>query len=486
MRGRRLYRLTPLLLALLLPNPACVKNPVTGGRQLALISESQEIEIGRASHPEILAQFGAVENKVLQDYIGRIGLELSGISHRPELPWHFTVLDSPVVNAFAVPGGYIYLTRGILAYMNSEAELASVLGHEIGHVTARHSVTQISQQQLLGLGIGLGSVFSPTFRQLSDFAQMGLGILMLKYSRDHERQSDQLGIQYMGLAGYDPSQMSGFFRVFEALEEDSGKAIPSWLSSHPAPPDRIRATAVEADHFKQQGTMRQYKVSREEFLARIDGIIFGDNPREGFVDQGRFVHPELRFALNFPDGWNVQNTRSEVIFAEPAGDAAIQLALVPPTAGQTPEAVGENLGRREGIQLIEGARTQIGGCPAFLGSYRAQSSQGSAAILAAFVAYGTNLYQIAGLTAESSYTRFADLFDSSLRSFRELSEKRLLSVQPDRLQLYRTRENETLRKISRSRPQTRIRLEDLAILNRIDPDQILQPGTVIKLVLEGR
>jgi predicted Zn-dependent protease len=176
---------------------SCVKNPVTGGRQLALISASQEIELGKESHPEILAEYGAVENQALQEYLSRVGDELAEISNRPDLPWTFTVLDSPVVNAFAVPGGFVYLTRGILAYMNNEAEMAGVLGHEIGHVTARHSVTQISQQQLFGLGLGLGSIFSSRFRQLSGLAETGVGILMLKYSRDHERQSDQLGIAYM-------------------------------------------------------------------------------------------------------------------------------------------------------------------------------------------------------------------------------------------------------------------------------------------------
>jgi len=192
-----------LVLVAVLPLAGCVKNPVTGGRQLALISESQEISIGEASHPEVLAEFGIVENPALQQYFSRVGLDIAKRSHRPNLPWHFTVVDSDVVNAFAVPGGYIYLTRGILAAMNNEAELAGVLGHEIGHVTARHSVTQISQQQLIGLGLGIGSVFSPTFRNLSGLAETGLSILLLKYSRDHERQSDQLGLQYMTLAGYD-------------------------------------------------------------------------------------------------------------------------------------------------------------------------------------------------------------------------------------------------------------------------------------------
>ncbi len=162
---------------------ACVRNPVTGGRQLALISESQEIAIGEASHPEILGEFGIVESPALQEYFSRIGMELAKISHRPDLPWRFTILDTHVVNAFAVPGGFVYFTRGILVHMNNEAELAGVLGHEIGHVTARHSVSQLSRQQLFGLGLGVGSILSPTFRPLGSLAETGVGLFLLKNSR---------------------------------------------------------------------------------------------------------------------------------------------------------------------------------------------------------------------------------------------------------------------------------------------------------------
>ena len=250
-------------MTMVLPQGACVKNPVTGGRQLALISESQEIAIGQESHPEVLAEFGMVEDQALQTYFSQIGHNIAKISHRPDLPWQFTVLDSPVVNAFAVPGGNIYLTRGILVHMNNEAELAGVLGHEIGHVTARHSVTQLSQQQLLGLGLGVGSIFSSTFHQLSGLAETGLGIMLLKYSRDHERQSDQLGIQYMTQAGYDPAEMSRFFQLFVGLRDEEGQAIPNWLASHPAPPDRIEASAAAAQKIKQENPGRQYRADAD-------------------------------------------------------------------------------------------------------------------------------------------------------------------------------------------------------------------------------
>jgi len=475
------------LVASIFLSASCVRNPVTGGRQLALISEAQEKAIGEASHPEILAEFGMVEDPQLQEYFSRIGLELAGISHRPQLAWKFTVLDTPVVNAFAVPGGYIYLTRGILGHMNNEAEMAGVVGHEIGHVTARHSVTQLSQQQLLGLGLGIGSILSPTFRQLGSLAETGLSVLLLKYSRDHERQSDQLGLQYMSQAGYDPSQVSRFFELFERMSEGEGERLPNWLSSHPAPPDRVKATSALAEKIKQENAGRQFKVNAEQLMERVDGIVFGDNPREGYVEQGKFLHPDLRFQLDVPQGWKVQNTKSVVTFLEPNGGAAIQLTLVPPKSGETPEAVAAAIRNQEGVQFIEGDRIQIAGANAYVGRYRVQDSQGGiVAVLAAFVPYNKNMYQIAGLTSESAFSTYARSFENTIRGFRQLSDPRILAVQPDRIRVQTAKKGDTLRSISGIQKTSRITIEELSLLNRLDPDQPLASGARVKVVRPGR
>jgi predicted Zn-dependent protease len=472
--------------ATLLLQGSCVKNPVTGGRQLALISTSQEIGIGQESHPEIIAEYGAVDDAALQEYFSRIGHELAAISHRPDLPWTFTVLDSPVVNAFAVPGGFIYLTRGILAYMNNEAELAGVLGHEIGHVTARHSVTQITQQQLFGLGLGIGSIFSSRFRQLSGLAETGLGILMLKYSRDHERQADQLGVEYMSEGGYDPVQMSRFFEVFQSMREEQGQAIPNWLSSHPAPPNRIKSTESAAEKIKLEHSGVKYKINAEALLSQIDGIVYGDNPREGFVEKSRFYHPDLRFQFGFPQGWNVQNTKQSVTFVEPEGKAAIELTLVPPEGGQTPEDAAYNISRQEGITLIEGSRLRLNGNSAYVGRYRLQSDTNPVEVLAAFIDYGKNLYQLAGMTSSSQYSSFSNTFDRTIRDFRALTDSRILSVQPDRIRIHRAKKGDTIRSLWKSKPQSRISVDDIALLNRLDPDQALSARTPVKLITLGR
>lgn len=465
----------------------CAKNPVTGDTQLVLISEQQEIAYGREAHPEVLSQFGRLENESLQRYLDRIGQRLAALSHRPDLPWHFTVVDVPVVNAFALPGGFIYFTREILAYMNNEAELAGVLGHEIGHVTARHSVTQISRAQLASLGLGLGSIFSPTFRQLSEFAELGVGLLFLKYGRDAERQSDELGVGYMSQAGYDPLQLSRFFEVFQRLQENRGQSLPDWLSTHPAPPDRIQATRQLAQEVKTQSGSREWRVEREAFLQQIDGLVFGENPREGFMQDGLFLHPDLKFQLQPPAGWSVQNSKRAVAFTQPSGQAQIQLTLAPPEAGTSPEGRAQEMARSRNVQLVAGERRQIHANPAFLAHYRMATPAGEVLeALAAFIRHGGHLYQIVGMTPSPLFRRYAGVLETSLTSFAELRDRRALALQPDRLQLHRARAGETLRRIAQGLNHPRVSLDDLSLLNRIEPDEPLEAGTWVKLVVAGR
>lgn len=465
---------------------SCVRNPVTGKRQLALLSESQEIAMGQESHPAVLSEFGLVDNAELQKYCTRIGSDLAKVSHRPDLPWHFAIVDSPVVNAFAVPGGYIYITRGILEHMNNEAELAGVLGHEIGHVTARHSVTQISQGQLIQVGLGLGSIFSSRFRQFGGLAQMGMEVLMLKFSRDHENEADQLGLKYMADCGYDPEQMSRFFQVFIGMREESEQSIPGWLSTHPTPPDRIRRTSETGIRIKQQSARQNYIIDADTFIPKLGNLVYGENPREGFVDNNRFIHPDLRFQMDIPAGWKVENTKSSVVFAEPQGGAIVELTMTPPDAGKSPGDVAQAIARSEGTQFLSGGSERINGNPAYLGLYRIQSDSGNIGVNAAFISYGGHIYQAAGLAPEASFSRYSRSLNNVLRSFRELTDQRLLSVQPDRVKIYRARKGDSLRSLAKSIDQNRVSLQNLAQINRLDPDQPLSAGTWVKLVQLGK
>src|SRR5438034_2746379 len=277
--------LSTLMVSFALVFTGCARNPVTGKRQIVLVSESQEIAMGQASDPQVRREYGVADTPALQSYVQTMGRKLVRVSHRPNLEGHFTVVDSPVVNAFAIPGGYVYLTRGILAYLGNEAELAGVMGHEIGHVTARHSVRQMTREQLAQIGLGVGSVLSPTFGQFGNLAQSSAGLLFLRFSRDDEREADRLGVEYAARAAYDPREVSNFFDVLGRLSAANDRqTIPGWLSTHPDPPQRVQATRMLAEEWIQMLglTEERMAVDRDAFLRAIDGTVFGNNPREGF------------------------------------------------------------------------------------------------------------------------------------------------------------------------------------------------------------
>ena len=225
---------------------SCATNPATGESQLSLISESQEIQMGKQAAQEVRQTLGLVDDGALQAYVQRVGRQLAAASERPDLPWGFHVVDDPTPNAFALPGGFIYITRGMMNLLTSEAELASILGHEIAHVTARHAVNQISKQQLTQLSLGLGGIFFPTVQELSPLIGTGLNLLFLKYSRDDERQADEIGFGYVLEEGYRASEFADVFATLQRAGDELASALPSWLSTHPAPEERVETAEARA------------------------------------------------------------------------------------------------------------------------------------------------------------------------------------------------------------------------------------------------
>jgi predicted Zn-dependent protease len=456
---------------------ACATNPATGQRQLALISESQEVEMGRQAAQEVQQTLGFVNDPELQAYVQGIGRALAAQSERPDLPWQFQVVDDPTPNAFALPGGFIYVTRGMMNLMTSEAELASVLGHEIAHVTARHSVSQISKQQVAQLGLGLGSIFFPTVQELSPLLGSGLSLLFLKYGRDDERQADELGFAYATRQGYSASE---FGDVFEALGRAGGEeagALPGWLSTHPTSAERVETARARA---AQAGAQAGQRVGRDEFLRQIDGLVFGENPRQGFFRETAFYHPDLQFQLQFPPGWQTQNLQQAVVGVAKDGSAAIELTLAP---AETPEQGLQRFASQKGLQFGQPVRRSVGGLPAVGAEFLAETQQGRLRGVAAFVQHGGRVYQIVGYGAASNYGAYASAIGTTIDSFRPVTDRAVLSITANRIDIVQLTREQTLAEFAKQFPST-VPIEQLALINHVPSASTRIPaGTLMKRVV---
>jgi predicted Zn-dependent protease len=455
----------------------CATNPVTGRRQLSLVSEAQEIQMGQQAAQEISQQLGLVDNQELQQYVQRVGAELAAQSERPNLPWTFRVVDDPTPNAFALPGGFIFMTRGMMDLMDSEAELAAVLGHEIGHVTAKHSVTQISRGQLAQLGLGLGSILFPSAAQsFGGLAQTGMQLLFLSYGRDAERQADELGFRYALREGYEVREMDDIFATLMRIGQASGRSqLPSWLSSHPAEPERIRTAQARADTV----TTGPLALRREEYLARIDGLVYGDDPRQGFFRGGVFLHPDLRFRIDFPQGWRTQNMPQAVNALAPQEDAVMQLTLA---QGASSDDAARRFFSQQGLQAGQVGRQNVNGNPAVVGYFQAQTQQGVIAGMAAFIEHGGRTYQVMAYTPGQRFRQYEPAFRQVIFSFDEMNDPAVLNVRPNRVDVVRTTRQMTLAEFNRQHPSV-IPLPELAILNQVENEAAVLPAGQWKRVV---
>ena len=419
-----------VIAALTLLTAACAVNPATGERQLILMSEAQEIELGRQYDQQVVAQMGLYDDPAWQDYIQQLGSRLAARSERPNLPWTFRVVDDPVVNAFALPGGFIYITRGILAHFKSEAQLTAVLGHEIGHVTARHSASQASRAQLAQLGLVMGVALRPELADYAGLASTGIGLLFLKFGRDDERQADDLGLRYMRRAGFDAREMPEVFTMLDLVSQASGGgSTPEWLSTHPNPEnrrERIEAAIAQLPP-DSLGTV----VNGDSYLHRLDGLVFADNPRDGFFRGEAFFHPNLAFRLDFPTGWTTLNRRDAVIGISADENAVLQLTV----AGEGgPDASAREFFSAEGV-TGSGVPTRVNGLSAVRGDFSATVENGTLRGHVAFVQYGGNVFRLLGYSEAGGWSSYAAAARAFAGSFRELTDPRILGVQPYRLSI---------------------------------------------------
>jgi predicted Zn-dependent protease len=455
----------------------CTVNPATGKRQLTLISEQQEVALGLDEAKKAVAQYGRYPDDELQEYVSELGLRLAAESERPDLPWGFTVVDDPVVNAFALPGGQIFVTRGILAHFNSEAELASVLGHEIGHVTGRHSVEQMSSAQLANLGLGVAMIASEDVRPYAGMAAQGLQLMFLKFSRDDESESDELGLRYMTNAGYDPNEMPKMFVTLDRISATQGGGrIPVWASTHPNPDRREEITYERIERLPPD--RRDGTVNRDGYLRRIDGVVFGDDPRQGYFVGSRFYHPELEFQLTFPDGWQTMNTRQFVAAVSPEQDAIVQLTLA---RGDSAAGAEREFFSSQAIERGDAWNDNFHNFRTVPTQQRPTVVRG----LIGFLELQGRVYQLVGYTREDLWSTYQSLTRSSLASFRALAERRYLDVEAKKIALVELPDRMTIAMFNQKYPST-VDVDALAIANGVEPNVMLERGTLVKRIVGGQ
>jgi predicted Zn-dependent protease len=404
------------------------------------------------------------------------------LSHRPNLPWTFAVLDHQAVNAFALPGGYIYITRGILPYLDDEAELAGVLGHEIAHVTARHAAQQSTRAGLGGIGLAVLGIFVPATQPFGELTSAALGIAFLKYGRDDERESDRLGMEYASRGGWDPSGVPDFLATLARLSSLSERGVPNWLSTHPEPAERVlEAKPIVAKFASASATER----GRERFLEHITGVTVGDKREDGIVRGHRFLHPTLRFALEFPEGWEITNTAEQVAAQEPGQKHYMFLQHVDRPTGRTIEEVATRAMSAARFRHVSGALTSLNGADAYVGLYQGElSGIGRVMLRAAHIQNVRQVFMFAGFAPEGEFARVDPEITASIRSYRPLSQREADDIKPNRLAFYTVAPGDTWQSIA-SRHGHIARANDLAIMNHSEVNEQPRPGARIKIVVEG-
>jgi predicted Zn-dependent protease len=487
----RVCRIAAALCAAVVLGQGCATNPVTGSPDLVFMSEQQEIALGQQANRQVLSQYAIYDDIELQNYVQHVGRKVAERSHRSNLDYRFTVLDSPEVNAFALPGGYIFITRGLMAYLNSEAELAAVLGHEVGHVTARHAVRQHSATQLTGLGAALGAAFVPGMGQAVTQQLAGvLGTALLRgYGRDHELEADRLGAEYLGRAGYDPRAMLSVIRALKNQELYEVKAARAegrepnvyhgLFSTHPDSDTRLQEVIAGADQVTRP---ERPFIGRSEYLERINGLVFGENTRQGILRGRDFYHGQLGFALRFPAGWRIRNLPDKVIAGAPAGDAIMQLSVARPGAGDGPREV---LLKGLGVPRLTDERAlKVHGLPAHTGIATVNTDDGPKPARFTAVLLGRNVFVVAGISRDpGSFGRHDPAFRAAGESFRSLgAEEKAAAAATPRIATLVATEATTFPGLARGSPLGALAEEQIRLINARYPRGEIRPGETLKTV----
>ena len=489
-----IWHLSVVLTLLLAFGVGCASsvNPISGRKSYGYAwSPAEEIQIGSESDASIIAQYGLYDDPALTAYVDSLGQALVAVSHFKRgdvdpiwanMPFHFRVLDSPVVNAFALPGGFIYVTRGLLAHLENEAQLAVVIGHEIGHVVGRHGSRSVRRQQF-GMGaLLLGAIGSQAVmggnaaQNVMDVGGTATQLLFLKYGRDAESESDQLGVEYAAMAGYRASEGAAFFKSLARLSEQSGQSLPSLLSSHPDPGNREQYIRQRSTRYAGQYPMS--KVGRSSLFRHVEGLVYGADPRQGYVENSMFYHPQLKFRFPVPPGFQTINQPSQVVMIPENQQAVVVFKIE--GAYTTARDAAEAFATQEGIQVVESGLGQAGGLTSrYVVADGADADGNMLRIRMQYIEYAGSVFSFTGLTLQDTWSSYSGGFVSTMQGFRRETNPSVLNKQPNRVRLQTVRLTSDFRSLVAGAVED---VQSLAILNQVEQNDTLPVGTVYKTV----
>ncbi|MDQ8186933.1 M48 family metalloprotease [Pelagicoccus sp. SDUM812002] len=492
----RLFTFTCLVstIALLLGGCATEPSLYTGETGYYAYTWEQELKLGRESDAGIVQQMGLYQDDALAAYIRDIGKDLLQYSAikavgAPEIyqntEFTFRLLDSDVVNAFALPGGYIYVTRGLLAHLKNEAQLAVVIGHEITHVEARHASKQALKRQLGQIGLVAGAVIGEQVAENKEFARdmVNLGgelfqLATLKYGRDAERESDLHGVEYAAKAGYAAAEGSEFFRSLDRISEKSGQSIPSWMSSHPDPGEREKTIQELAKQWSPSIGAQAPVVGQQRFLEMIDGLVVGQNPRNGYSDGQRFYHPDLRFQFDKPAGWSLQNESGAVYLTD--ANRSVMLAFTIAKESSPLEAAQAFISKLS-IEPTYAQDSRVNGMPAYVVEGTVSNQTGTLMLNSTFIQMGDKVFTFLGYGTSASFPAQAQTIRGVAGSFDNLTNPDILNIQPHRIAIESAARTAPFKDLLPERLPPGTDTHDWAIMNQVELDQTIERGQLVKL-----
>lgn len=469
------------------------RSPVTGSKRAYGYSWEEEVKLGKQADQQIQQQYGVYDDEELQNYIDEVGQEVLAESHMRredtdqkyrETEFYFKILNSPIANAFALPGGYVYVTRGMLAHMENEAQLAVVLGHEIAHVAARHASQRAFEQQMGQLALIGGAVAGEELLGIPGQSVLQLGgtaaqLLFLSYSRDDERESDELGVEYAAKANYEAADGAGFFSALERISEQSGQSIPTWQSSHPDPSERANRIPELAEQWAEEGYEQNIE-DTDEYMNMIDGMIYGNNPREGFTENGNFYHPDLKFKFNYPSSWELINQTTQVAMISENEDAVMIMQI--DNEASSPEESVANFVTQEGFSVEERSSTQNNSLQGYEAIAGAQGEDGTEYGFYVYsVSYGDEIYRFVNYTLADNFADYQSTFEETSNSFASLTDQRILDVEPMRLETIKADRSGDIASFLPDNLPEEVSAEDIAIVNQVETDESIEEGSWIKI-----